>query len=809
MAKNPKDQPPEQSSPDGENKGLPPADGTENQIPVDEKIPSSLPVLPLSDVVIFPFMMAPLLVSSRSSIQLIDEVVAGNRLLVMALQKAPDTEEPKSKDLHEFGCSARVLKMLKFPDDTVRVLVQGIKRVKILEYESDQPFIKAKIKEVKDEALKGNEVEALSRNAARQFQEIINLSPNLPEELKIAILNMEDPGKLSDLIAANLNISLPEKQKFLETINVKTRLSKLSAILKKELDVLQLGTEIQNKASVALSKSQRDYFLREQIRQIQKELGEEGSDTELKELRDKVEKLALPEEPRAVAFKELDRLEKIPPGSAEHTVSRTYLDWIISLPWTKKTEDNLDIARARKILDEDHFGLEKIKDRILEHLAVLKLKADKTGPIICFVGPPGVGKTSLGMSIARALGREFVRISLGGVRDEAEIRGHRRTYIGSLPGRIIQGLRKAQTNNPVFMLDEIDKVGADFRGDPSSALLEVLDPAQNSTFSDHYLEIPFDLSHVLFVTTANWLEPIPHALRDRMEVLELPGYTEEEKVRIAKEYLVPKQRSEHGLSPQQIKFTDPAIRKLISEYTREAGVRNLDREIANLCRKVGRLIVEKKNRSINIDPAQLRKLLGPPRFFFDLAERVSETGVATGLAWTPVGGDILFIEASRMPGKGQLILTGSIGDVMKESAQAALTYVKAHAQQLGIEQEKFEKNDIHIHIPSGATPKDGPSAGVTLSVALASLLTRRRVKPYLAMTGEISLRGKILPVGGIKEKVLAASRSGIQTILLPDRNQSDLEEIPKEIRSKLKFIPIKTIGEALDFALGKNGSTKK
>jgi len=768
------------------------------------ELPPSLPVLPLSDVVVFPYMVAPLLVSAKSSVRLIDDVVAGNRLLLLVLQLKPETEEPTSKDLFQFGCIARVLKMLKFPDDSVRVLVQGLKRARIKRFESDNPYIQAEIEGIEDELDDSVESEALARNATKQFQEIITLSPNLPDELKIALLNMDDAGKLSDLIAANINIPLPDKQKFLEVASVKTRLEKLSGVLQKELDVLQLGSEIQNKVSSALSKSQRDYFLREQLRQIQKELGEGEGGGDLGELREKIEQAAMPEEAKKISLKELDRLSSIPTASAEYTVSRNYLDWLIAMPWSKRTEDHLDINRARRILDTDHYGLPKVKDRILEHLAILKLKPDKKGPILCFAGPPGVGKTSLGMSIARALGRKFVRLSLGGVRDEAEIRGHRRTYIGALPGRIIQGLRKAESNNPIFMLDEIDKVGTDFRGDPSSALLEVLDPAQNFAFSDHYLEVPFDLSHVLFITTANWLEPVPAALRDRMEVLELPGYTDEEKLRISKEYLVPRQRTEHGLKSNQVTIPDPALNKLIDAYTREAGVRNLEREVASICRKVGRQIVEGKRQRVTVKPSDLHDMLGPERYFVDLAERTSETGVATGLAWTPVGGEILFIEVSRMRGKGSLILTGSLGEVMQESAQAALSYVKAHARGLKIGFEEFEKNDIHVHIPSGGTPKDGPSAGVTLAVALASLFTRRKVRPYLAMTGEISLRGKILPVGGIKEKMLAAVRSGIKTVLLPDKNMRDLEEIPKEVRKKMKFIPIKNISDAYHHALGEH-----
>jgi ATP-dependent Lon protease len=780
----------------------PAAESDKSAVNQEANLPKSLPVLPLSDLVVFPFMVAPLLVTSQSSTQLIDDVVAHDRLLALVLQRNSETEDPTGKDLHEHGCVARVLKMLKFPDDSVRVLVQGLKRVRILEYETKTPFLRAKVEAVEDVVDTSIEMEALSRNATKLFQQIINLSPNLPDELKVALFNIEDASKLSDLIATNLNIPLTDKQKFLEMASVKERLKALSAFLQKELDVLQLGTEIQNRVSSALSKTQREYFLREQMRQIQKELGDsEGAGSEVKELRDRIDKVQMTDEARKTAIKELERLGTIPMASAEYSVSRTYLDWIIGMPWKHSTEDHLDIRRARRILDDDHYGLQKVKDRILEHLAILKLKPDKKGPILCFVGPPGVGKTSLGMSIAKALGRKFVRMSLGGVRDEAEIRGHRRTYIGALPGRIIQGLRKAESNNPVFMLDEIDKVGADFRGDPSSALLEVLDPAQNFSFSDHYLELPFDLSRVLFITTANWLDTVPPALRDRMEVIELPGYTDEEKMHIGNDFLLPRQRNEHGLKGNQIQIPAPTMRTLIGDYTREAGVRNLEREIASLCRKVGRQIIEGKAHHAALKAEDLDKYLGPQKFFRDAAERTGEPGVAIGLAWTPVGGEILFIEATRIKGKGNLILTGSLGDVMQESAQAALSYVKSHARALKIADDVFQKSDIHIHIPSGATPKDGPSAGVAIAVVIASLLTERKLKPFLAMTGEISLRGKVLPVGGIKEKVLAAARSGIKIVLLPDKNKRDLDEVPKEIRGKLKFIPIKAVNEALKLAL--------
>jgi len=769
-----------------------------------QQIPSQLPVLPLSDLVIFPFMVAPLLVSSQSSITLVDDVVAGNRLLVLVLQKNPEVENPKEDDLHEYGCVGKVLKMLKFPDESVRILVQGLKRVRLVKIDKHEPYLVAHVAVLDEQAEKSIELVALARNAANQFQEVVSLTPSLPDELKIAAVNLDDPSKLSDLIASNLNISLSEKQKLLETYDVKARLSRLTTLLNRELEVLHLGTEIQTKVSSAVSKNQREFYLREQLKAIQKELGESSEqEVEARELRQRIEKAKMPEEAAKVAFKEVDRLASIPPVSAEYTVVRTYVDWLVSVPWSKSTEDKLDIKRARQILDEDHYDLEKVKERILEYLSVLKLKNDMKGPILCFVGPPGVGKTSLGRSIARALNRKFHRLSLGGVRDEAEIRGHRRTYIGSLPGRIIQGLRKVEVNNPVFMLDEVDKLGADFRGDPSAALLEVLDPAQNNTFSDHYLEVAFDLSKVMFLLTANVLDTIPPALRDRMEVLELPGYTNEEKVFISKQFLIPNQTHEHGLKKGQIQFQEEAIRKVIVDYTREAGVRNLEREIAAICRKVARRIVEDKQAKskITVSPKEIRAFLGPEKFFYEAAERTSAAGVATGLAWTPTGGDILFIEATMMAGKGNLILTGSLGNVMRESAQAALSYMRARGKQIRVDVQKFDEWDIHIHVPAGAIPKDGPSAGLTIAVALASLFTGRPVRSDLAMTGEITLRGKVLPVGGIKEKVLAAARSGIHTIMLPKRNDKDLEDVPKDIRQKLTFHFVEDINKALKLAL--------
>jgi ATP-dependent Lon protease len=778
-------------------------------------IPPQLPILPLSDVVVFPHMIAPLLVSSAQSIRLIDDVVAGNRLVGVTLQKDPEQEHPRAEHLHDYGCVARVTRMLKFPDETVRVLIQGLKRMRIDLVQSEQPYLVAQITPLEDEVKAGIELAALVRNAAKQFQEIINLSPSLSDELKVAALNIEDPSKLADLIASTLNLSLEEKQGLLETTDVRVRLSLLTTLLNRELEVLHLGSEIQSKVSSALSKSQREYFLREQLKAIQKELGEgaEGA-SEIKELRDKIDKAQMPAEVKKVAIKEVERLATIPAAAAEYTVARTYLDWLITVPWSKSTEDKLDVTRAKRILDEDHYDLEQVKKRILEYLSVLKLKtnSDKTavsrGPILCFVGPPGVGKTSLGMSIARALGRKFVRISLGGIRDEAEIRGHRRTYIGALPGRIIQSLRRVESNNPVFMLDEIDKVGADFRGDPSSALLEALDPQQNSNFSDHYLELPFDLSHVMFITTANLLEPILPALRDRMEVIELPGYTEEEKLHIATRYLVPRQLTEHGLKKGQLTIGSATLASIIRNHTREAGVRNLERQIATICRRTARRLVEGKAQSVVVTPRNLKDFLGHAEYFHDVAERTTEPGVAIGLAWTSAGGDILFVEATQMPGKGSLILTGSLGEVMRESAQAALSYVRSRAQQMGIDPKSFEKSDIHVHVPAGSIPKDGPSAGITMAVALASLLMRKPVKPALAMTGEITLRGKILPVGGIKEKVLAAARSGVKTVVLPEQNRKDLTDVPAEVRRKLTFRFVKTIGDALQVALYGTSKTR-
>jgi ATP-dependent Lon protease len=770
-----------------------------------KSLPDTLPILGLSDIVIFPGMIVPLLVDTQQSTRLIDDVVAGNRFLGLVLQKKQETENPTAEELWNHGCAGRVLKMLKFPDNTVRVLVEGLRRFRIREYTSRDPYLVAKVEVLKDVKENTLELTALSRNAANIFQEIIKLSPTLSEQIKVAALNTEEPGKLSDLISANLNLSLAERQHLLELHLVKQRLVRLLPLLSRELELLTLGSKIQSEVVTSMSKSQRDFFLREQIRAIQRELGEgDAGALEAAELRELVERNQLPEEAKRVALKEIERMEQMSPAVAEYTITRNYVDWMVNLPWSKFTEDKLDLRVAEKILDEQHFGLRKVKDRLLEFLAVIKLRNEIKGPILCLVGPPGVGKTSLGKSVADALGRKFARIALGGMRDEAEIRGHRRTYVGALPGRIIQTMRRVDSRNPVILLDEIDKVGSDFRGDPSSALLEVLDPAQNHTFSDHYLDVPFDLSRVLFITTANWLDPIHPALRDRLEVIELPSYTAVEKLEIAKRHLVPRQIQEHGLKRKLVKFPDPTLRKVIEDYTREAGVRNLEREIASLTRKAARKIIGHPNGApLVIKPEMLTDFLGPQRFFPELAEHIKEAGIAIGLAWTPVGGEILFIEATRMPGKGQLILTGSLGDVMKESAHAALSYLRSQAKALNIDLSDYDKFDIHIHVPSGATPKDGPSAGSAIVTALASLLTHRLVHSSLAMTGEISLRGRVMRIGGLKEKILAAARSGIKTVLLPDENRFDWMEVPPEVRKKVKAHFVSHISELLPLALTK------
>lgn len=765
-------------------------------------IPSELPILPLRGTVLYPDLILPIMVGRKKSVKLIDDAMDSDRIIGVVTQKRSETEDPKENDLYSVGVAALILRMIRELDGSQRVIVQGISRIRVKEYLQRDPYFKARIEVVDETYEPGVEIEALMMNLKNLFQRAVELAPYLTAELGTMVNNVKSPSILADLIASNLNLSTADKQGILETFDVRERLTKVHLLLNKEVQVLELGNKIQSQVKEDMDRTQREYYLREQLKAIKKELGElDEHSTEIKEIREKIKKAKMPPDVVAAAEKELERLSRIPPASAEYTVARTYLDWLVELPWSITTEDNLDIDNAQKILDEDHYDLEKVKKRILEYLAVRKLKADMKGPILCFVGPPGVGKTSLGKSIARAMGRKFIRISLGGVRDEAEIRGHRRTYVGALPGRIIQGIKKAGSNNPVFMLDEVDKIGMDFRGDPSSALLEVLDPEQNYSFSDHYIDLPFDLSKVMFITTANVLDTIPPALRDRMETLELPGYSEDQKMMIAKKFLIPKQISEHGLTPDLIEFEDAAIQIIISSYTREAGVRNLEREIASICRGVAKDVARGIREKVIITPDILHKFLGPVKFFPEVAERTSDPGVATGLAWTPTGGDIIFVEATKMKGEKGLTLTGQLGDVMKESAQAALAYVRSKSKELGIDEDFFEKNDIHIHVPAGAIPKDGPSAGITMFVALTSLLTNKPVRSDVAMTGEITLRGLVLPVGGIKEKVLAGMRAGIKTIILPKKNEKDLEEIPEHIRSQLNFKFIQRMDEAIELAL--------
>jgi len=770
----------------------------------DDKIsvPNELSILPLRGTVLFPDLILPIMVGRKKSVKLIDDAMDSDRIIGIITQKRSETEDPRESDLYSVGVAALILRMIREMDGSQRVIVQGISRIKMKEYIQREPYFKARTETIEEGLVQGVEIEALMMNLKNLFQRAVELAPYLTAELGTMVNNVKSPPILADLIASNLNLSTPEKQGILETLDVRERLTKVHLFLNKEVQVLELGNKIQSQVKEDMDRTQREYYLREQLKAIKKELGElDEHSTEIKDLRERIKKAKMPPEALAAAEKELDRLAKIPPASAEYTVARTYLDWLVELPWSETTGDNLDIDNAQKILDEDHYDLEKVKKRILEYLAVRKLKADMKGPILCFVGPPGVGKTSLGRSIARTMGRKFIRISLGGVRDEAEIRGHRRTYVGALPGRIIQGIKKTGSNNPIFMLDEVDKIGMDFRGDPSSALLEVLDPEQNFSFSDHYIDIPFDLSKVMFITTANVLDTVPPALRDRMETLELPGYSEDQKMMIAKEFLIPKQINEHGLSSEFIEFQDAALQVIISSYTREAGVRNLEREIAAICRGVAKDVARGIKEKVVIGPELLHKFLGPIKFFLEVAERTSAPGVATGLAWTPTGGDIIFVEATKMRGEKGLTLTGQLGDVMKESAQAALAYVRSKSKELGIEEDFFEKNDIHIHVPAGAIPKDGPSAGVTMFVALTSLLTNKPVRSNVAMTGEITLRGLVLPVGGIKEKVLAGMRAGIKTIILPKKNEKDLEEIPEHIRSQINFEFIQSMDEAIELAL--------
>ena len=768
-------------------------------------IPNEIGVLPLRNSVLFPHAIMPISVGRRKTLNLLDDVVRDNKLITVVSQRNPADDDPSPTDMYRVGCVARILKVVKLTGNNVNLIIQGLVRVRVDRFTNTEPFVKAAITVLEESADQGVELDALVRSLINQFQKLVQASPNISSDLGEMVLSAgsDDPGRLSDLAASVLNVSTEEKIGLLERNNVNDRVQKLVEIVTREMELQEISSKIQSQVADEVGKTQRQYYLREQMKAIQRELGEEDDRAqEIEELRKKIEDARMPEEARKAAEKELDRLSKMPPQAAEYTVSRTYLDWLVTLPWSTSTEDKLDIKQAKTILDEDHYDLEKVKDRILEYLAVRALKKELKGPILCFAGPPGVGKTSLGRSIARAMERKFVRMSLGGVRDEAEIRGHRRTYIGSLPGRIIQGIKRAGTRNPVFVLDEIDKVGTDFRGDPSSALLEVLDPEQNHSFSDHYLEVPFDLSRVFFVCTANVLDTIPAALRDRMEVLRIPGYTEEEKLAIARQHLVPRQVSEHGLEQAQADFTDDAIRTIVNEYTREAGVRNLDRELANICRKIARRRVEGDQQDVVIGAPTVTELLGPVRFFRELSERTGLAGVATGLAWTQVGGEILFVETSRMRGKGKIIITGRLGDVMKESALAAVTWIRSNARRLRIDERAFEGSDFHIHIPAGAIPKDGPSAGITLCCSLVSLLTGLAVEPHTAMTGEITLRGKVLPVGGIKEKVIAAKSAGIERVILPDKNEKDLEDVSETVKQALTFHFAHEIDEVLELAFG-------
>jgi ATP-dependent Lon protease len=774
-------------------------------VSVQRGLPAALPVLPLRETVTFPDTLVPLAVGQDRSVQLINDVLGGDRQIVMVASRKPELELPAPEDLYDVGVAGVVARMIKVPDGTLRILVQGGPRVRIDDWVGTEPYLVARVSELPDVVQESTELLALVRNVQATFSNIVEQLPYLPEELQVAVANLDDPSALTHLIAGALRIKTEEKEELLEEPDVSKRLRSLSSILARELDVISVGAKIQSQVQSELSRTQREYFLREQMKAIQEELGETDEvQAEVNELREQLDKLKLPEEARRQAERELSRLERLPPAAAEHGVIRSYLEWILSLPWEESTEDNLDLDHAREVLDADHYDIEKVKDRILEFLAVRKLKPDARASIVCFVGPPGVGKTSLGRSIARSLGRKFERISVGGVRDEAEIRGHRRTYIGALPGTIIRALRDAGSNNPLFMIDEIDKMGADYRGDPASAMLEVLDPEQNDAFRDHYLDLPFDLSHVLFVTTANTLDTIPGPLLDRMEIIQLAGYTEEEKLQIAKRYLVPRQIERNGLRRSQIAFGDPSLRTIIRDYTREAGVRNLEREIGTVCRRIARQVAEGTlKRKVTITEARVRELLGKRRVPGDALRRTEAPGVATGLAWTPVGGDVLFIEATAMAGTGKLTLTGQLGDVMKESAQAALSYVRAHVHELAPELEDawFATHDLHLHVPAGATPKDGPSAGITMTTALASLISERRVRDDVAMTGEITLSGHVLPIGGLKEKALAAQRIGIRHVIAPSENESDVDEIPDHLRKKLKFHFVEEIGEVLAVAL--------
>src|SRR6266508_2886561 len=770
-------------------------------------IPAELPILPLRDTVLFPNSFMPLAVARESSVRLIDEAISSGKLIGVFTQRDASVEEPQQDDLYGVGTASHIHKMFKLPDGSLRLIVQGLARLTLDEVTETRPYLRAKVRPAPEAVNDADrlEIDALLRNIKTNFQQVVSLSPLLSDDLQTLAANITEPGRLADFIASSLStISTSVKQEVLETLDIRTRMDNLNRILIKELEVLELGSKIQSQVQSEVGKNQREYFLREQMKAIQKELGEGDDQTkEIEELNEKIEAVGMPEGVKKEALRELDRLSKMPVAAAEYTVSRTYLDWLVALPWNKRTDEVIDLPKTKHVLDKDHSGLEKAKDRILEYLAVRKLNPDVKGPILCFVGPPGVGKTSLARSIAESLGRKFVRVSLGGMRDEAEIRGHRRTYIGALPGQILQGLRRAESKNPVFILDEIDKLGSDFRGDPSSALLEVLDPEQNNTFRDHYLDVPFDLSEVLFITTANVLDPVPPALKDRMEVLEIAGYTEEEKLKIATDHLVAKQVKNHRLNAEYIRFTPDALRQVIRGYTREAGVRNLEREIGSLCRKVARRRAEGNETPIDITPVVVVDMLGAPKFLDEeMEERTKAPGVAIGLAWTPAGGEVLFIEASKMAGTGSLTLTGQLGDVMKESARAALSWLRTHAKEYNIDPDFFKNAEMHVHVPSGAIPKDGPSAGVTMATAMASELTGRPVRGDVAMTGEITLSGRVLPVGGVKEKVLAARRVGIREVILPSQNAKNVnEDLTPELRQDMTVHLVSTIDEVFALAL--------
>ncbi|HEY4412792.1 MAG TPA: endopeptidase La [Gaiellaceae bacterium] len=772
-----------------------------------DELPPTLPVLPLKETVVFPASMTPLAIGQERSIELIDDVIAGDRLLALVTVKNEDADTPAWDDLYGVGTAAIVHKMIRIPDGTLRVLVQGLKRVAVTRPVSDDPYLVAELTELPDRVEESKELEALTRNVQTMFGRIVSLVPYIPEELQLAVTNVDDPSALCSLVASTLRLKTDERQKLLELVDVDDRLREVLLILNRELEMVELGSKIQSQVQSELEQGQRDFYLRQQLKAIQEELGEgDPEQAEANELRASIESLDLPDDVAKAALRELGRLERLPPAAAEHGVIRTYLDWIATLPWGTTTTDNLDLARAREVLDEDHFDLEKVKERIIEHLAVSKLRRDASGQILCFVGPPGVGKTSLGHSIARTLERKFARLSVGGVRDESEIRGHRRTYIGAMPGSIIRALRDAESMNPVMLIDEIDKMGADYRGDPASAMLEVLDPEQNKTFRDHYLDLPFDLSKVLFICTANTVDTIPPPLLDRMDTISLSGYTEEEKLGIAKRFLVPKQVEGHGLERALIGVPDKTLRVLIREYTHEAGVRNLERRIADVCRKAARLVAEGNAGKISVSERRLRSWLGPRRYNAEVRKRTSEPGVATGLAYTAAGGDVLFVEAQAYPGKGRLTITGQLGEVMQESAQAALSWVRSHASDLGVDDGWFIGHDIHVHVPAGAVPKDGPSAGVTMAIAIASLVRQMPVAADLGMTGELTLTGQVLPIGGVREKALAAQRAGLHRVVLPRENEFDLEELPAEARRSMEFVLVDSIEDVLRVAFnGSNG----